>query len=155
MRRRAKYRVRIYDEAHLVDKGGFSVTWPKVLVASLVVLVVMALLGIGIVTLTPVNRLLPGYMKAEQRHRTEDAYLRVDSLEQLYTLHQAYLDNLIKVLDTDRLPDVPDTAGTAVLLIPDSLMVSSEIEREFMKKMEQAGYVIAITEDYEETETER
>lgn len=151
MRRRGKYRVRIYDEAHLVDKGGFSVNWLKVVLASLVALVVMVSLGIVVVTFTPVNRLLPGYMKTEQRLRTESACLRVDSLEELYILHQAYLDNLIKVLDTDRQPDIPDTVGPALPLIPDSLMVSSEIEREFMKKMEEAGYIITINQEYEDT----
>ena len=151
MKRKTKYRLRIYDETHLVDKGGFSLSWPGILLVSVAAFIVFVALGIGIVYLTPVKKLLPGYMRADQRVRTEDACLRVDSLEELYILHQAYLDNLIKVLDTDRQPDIPDTVGPALPLIPDSLMVSSEIEREFMKKMEEAGYIITINQEYEDT----
>ena len=152
MRKRPKYKVRIYDEAHLIDKGGVSLTWPRMVLAALGVLLVFLALGFGIICLTPVKKLLPGYLGPDQRVRTEDAYMRVDSMEQLYKVHQAYLDNLVKVLDTDRQPDVPDTAGVALPLLPDSLMVSSEIEKEFMKKMEEAGYIITINQDYEETE---
>lgn len=150
MKRRPKYKVRIYDESHLVDRGGFSLTWPRVILFSLAVMVVFISIGIGLVWLTPIKRMLPGYMKPDQRVKTEAAYLKVDSLQDLYTVHQAYLDNLIKVLNTDRAPEEPDTVWNAIPLIPDSLMVSSEIEKEFMKKMEEAGYIIAITEDYEE-----
>lgn len=150
MKNRRKYKVRIVDEAHLVDKGGFSLTWPRMMFVVLGVLVVFVLLGIGIVCLTPVKKLLPGYMRPDQRVRTEEAYLKVDSLEELYKVHQAYLDNLVKVLDTDREPDIPDTVGAALPMIPDSLMVSSEIEKEFMKKMEEAGYIITINRDYED-----
>lgn len=152
MKRRPRYKFRIYDEAHLVDRGGFSLSWFG-MVASLVGIVVLfTAIGLGIVFFTPIKRWLPGYMRNDQRLRTEEAYLKVDSLQQLYTVHQAYLDNLVKVLDTDREPDIPDTVGSAMPLIPDSLMVSSEIELQFMKKMEEAGYIIAITEEYNDSE---
>lgn len=150
MKNRARYRIKIYDEAHLVEKGGFSLTWPRALAAGLALVVVVMLLGIGIVYFTPVKKLLPGYMRPDQRVRTEAACMKADSLQQLYAVHQAYIDNLVKVLDTDREPEMPDTAGLAMPMMPDSLMVSSEIEREFMKKMEEAGYIITINEDYEE-----
>ena len=152
MKKRHKYRVRIVDEAHLVEKGSFSLSWPKVLIASVLAFMVFLVLAAVILCLTPARKLLPGYMRPDQRVRTEEAYAKVDSLQQLYRMHQAYLDNLVKVLDTDRQPDIPDTVGEALPLLPDSLMVSSEIEREFMKKMEEAGYIITITEDYEERE---
>lgn len=149
MKKRPKYKVRIVDEAHLVEKGAFSLTWPRILFGTLALAAVFIGLGIGIVWLTPVKKFLPGYMRNDQRVRTEDAYQRVDSLQELYKVHQAYLDNLVKVLDTDREPDVYDTVSAALPLLPDSLMVSSEIEKEFMKKMEEAGYIITITEGYE------
>lgn len=149
MRRKAKYRLRIVDEAHLVEKGNFSLSWPRVVLIGISAMVVFIAVGMGIVWLTPVKKLLPGYMSPDQRVRTEDACLRVDSLQELYRVHQAYLDNLVKILDTDREPEVTDTVGSALALLPDSLMVSSEIEKEFMKKMEEAGYIITITEEYD------
>lgn len=151
MKNKPKYKVRIFDEAHLVEKGSFSLTWPRIILATLAVMVVFIAIGVGIICFTPAKKLLPGYMRPDQRVRTEDAYLKVDSLRELYRVHQAYLDNLLKLLDTDREPGVPDTAGMALPLIPDSLMVSSEIEKEFMKKMEEAGYIITINQDYEDS----
>lgn len=147
--KRPKYKVRIYDEAHLVDRGSFSLTWLRVIIFSLIVMVFFISIGVCIVWFTPVKNHLPGYLRQEQRDKTEEAFVKVDSLLQLYNMHQAYLDNLVKVLDTDREPDVADTIVRALPLIPDSIMVSSEIEREFIRKMEEAGYVIAITEEYE------
>lgn len=152
MKRRPRYRVRIEDEAHLVEKGGFSLTWTRLIVAALCVMTVFMTLGACLVSFTPLKKFLPGYMLPAERLKTEDAYMKVDSLQELYKVHQAYLDNLVKVLDTDREPDIPDTAAVALPLILDSLMVSSEIEKEFMKKMEEAGYIITITESYEESE---
>lgn len=151
LKRRPKYRVRIYDEAHLVDRGGFSVSWLKVSLIGFAIMVFFILIGIGIVWFTPLQKRLPGYMPPEQRAKSEQSILQVDSLRQLYTVHQAYLDNLVRVLDTNRRPDLPDTVGNAIPLIPDSLLVSSEIELKFLKKMEEAGYVITINEDYSDT----
>lgn len=151
MKRRPRYKVRIYDEAHLVDRGEFTLTWPRVVAAALVVMAIFIGIGIGIVWFTPLKGRLPGYLGPEQRMEAEDAILKVDSIRELYKVHQAYLDNLVKVLDTDRQPDEPDTVGQALPLIPDSLMVSSEIELEFMKKMQEAGYIIAITKEYNDS----
>lgn len=152
MRNRPKYRVKIFDEAHLTDRGSFSVSWWKIGLVSLLVMVFFIFVGIGIVWFTPLQKKLPGYMPPEQRAKTEETYLRVDSIEELYLVHQAYLDNLIKVLDTDRVPDLPDTVGSPLPFMPDSLLVSSEIERKFLKKMEEAGYIITINEDYTDEE---
>lgn len=155
MKRRHRYSIKIYDEAHLVDRGSITITWPRVVICCLIVVAVFVGIGIGIVWFTPLKGNLPGYLQTEQRAKTEDAYLKVDSLQHIYKVHQAYLDNLIKLLDEDRNPDVADTVARALPLLPDSIMVSSEVEKEFMKKMEEAGYVVAITEEYkEENESE-
>lgn len=153
MKKRPKYKVKIYDEAHLIEKGGFALTWPRIIGVTLIIALVFIAIGIGLVWFTPIKNSLPGYLRTEQRIKTEEAWMRIDSLEQLYILHQAYLDNIVKVLNSEREPDILDTTASAVPLFPDSLMVSSEIEREFMKKMEEAGYVITINQDYEEADT--
>ena len=150
MKRRPKFKVRLLDEAHLIDRGGFNVTWFRVVAVSLLIMSFFILVGVGLVWFTPLKKRLPGYMPPDQRARTEAACLKVDSLQDLYRMHQAYLDNLVKVLNTDRVPDSIDTLGVALPLVADSLMVSSEIEKEFMKKMEEAGYVITVNADYEE-----
>ena len=148
--KKPKYKIKIYDEAHLVDHGEISVSWVKFSIVAVLAVAFFMLIGVGIVWYTPLKKKLPGYMPPEQRAKTEESYLKVDSIAQLYTVHQAYLDNLVKILDTDRNPDLPDTVLRALPLMPDSLLVSSEIEREFMKKMEEAGYIIAVKNDYKE-----
>lgn len=152
MKRRAKWKVKLIDEAHLVDHGSFTITGWRVGLATFCIVVFFVLVGMGIVWFTPVKKRLPGYMPPEQRARTEEAYLRVDSLRQLYMVQQAYIDNIVRVLDTDRVPEKADTTNGALPLMPDSLLVSSEIEREFMKKMEEAGYVVTINREYEDIE---
>ena len=154
-RRKPKYKITIYDETHLTDRGSFSLSRARILIGFIAVLIIFIAIGLVIVRFSPIKKWLPGYLGAEERLRTEEAFLKTDSLEELYILHQAYLDNIVKLLDTDREPDVPDTTANALPLMPDSIMVSSEIEREFIKKMEEAGYIIAITKDYAEEENEQ
>ena len=140
MRNRPKYRVRIYDEAHLVDRGGFRISWFRVLFMILFLVAVGAAIGFSIVWYSPIKQQLPGYMPPEERSKTEEAYLRADSLQMLYDVHQAYLENLIKIMDPTRKPDNPDTTQHAWRLEPDSLSAASEIEKEFVRRMEKAGY---------------
>lgn len=153
MKRRAKYRIRIVDEAHLVDRGGFTLSWLKAGAIAAVIMLFFIVVGVAIVWFTPLKKRLPGYMPPDQRALTEENYLRVDSLHRLYLVNQAYIDNLVKVLDTQRVPDEADTTGRALPLVPDSLLVSSEAEKEFMKKMEEAGYIITIPEEYDDAES--
>lgn len=152
LKRQRKYKLKLVDESRLIDLGSVTLTRFRAALFIILFCGIFVLIGIGIVWLTPIKKRLPGYMPPEQRAQTENAYLKVDSLEQLYRVHQAYLDNLIKLIDTDRLPDVADTVGDAIPLMPDSLMVSSEVEREFMKKMEEAGYIITVTNDYNDSD---
>ena len=95
-------------------------------------------------------------MPPEERSKTEEAYLRADSLQMLYDVHQAYLENLIKIMDPTRKPDKPDTTRHAWRLEPDSLSAASEIEKEFVRRMEKAGYKtsapVSRHEDPEENE---
>lgn len=140
MRTRPKYRVRIYDEAHLIDRGGFRISWFRVLIAVLFLVGVGAVIGFCIVWYSPIKQQLPGYMPADERSKTEEAYIKVDSLQMLYDVHQEYLENLLKVMDPNREPDAPDTTSNAWRLEPDSLSAASEIEKEFVRRMQQAGY---------------
>lgn len=140
IRNRARYRVRIYDEAHLVDRGGFRISWFRIVAAVLLLLLIGAAIGFSIVWYSPIKQSLPGYMKTEERSQTEEAYLKVDSLQVLYEVQQAYLHNLLKVLDPERAPDQLDTTRNAWRLEPDSMSAASEIEQEYLRRMEKAGY---------------
>ena len=156
MRNRPKYRVRIYDEAHLIDRGSFRISWFRVLFAVFLLIAIGAAIGFSVVWYSPIKKQLPGYMPPDERSKTEEAYLRADSLQMLYEVHQAYLENLLKVMDPKRKPDKPDTTTNAWRLEPDSLSAASEIEKEFVKRMGKAGYKttapVSHHEDPEENE---
>lgn len=98
----------------------------------------------GIIWFTPLKNQLPGYMPVEQRSESEIAVLELDSLEAVYRINQAYIDNMAAILDGN-LPAtvIPDTLSAALPLEIDSLLLPSEIEREFVRKMGEKGYVIA------------
>lgn len=154
MRNRPKYRVRIYDEAHLIDRGGFRFTWWRLAAAISLILIIGILIGFSIVWFSPIKRQLPGYLQTEQRSLTEDAYLKVDSLMVLHEVQQEYLQRLLKVLDNEREPDIPDSTDNARPLEPDSLAAASAIEKEFVKRMQQRGYK-TVAPALEENDTEQ
>ena len=140
MRNRPRYQIRIYDEAHLIDRGSFHISWLKIVGLTLCLVLVGVLIGVSIIWYSPLKKQLPGYMEKDERSKTEAAYQKVDSLQLLYDIHQEYLDNLLRVLDTDRTPEKRDTSNNAWRLEPDSLSSATEIEREFVKRMQKAGY---------------
>ena len=142
IRNRPRYKVRIYDEAHLIDKSSFRISWIRVLAVIFLLVLLGVAIGFSIVWYSPLKKQLPGYMPADERSKTEEAYIKVDSLQMLYDVHREYLDNLLKVMNPDREPDAPDTTSHAWRLEPDSLSAASEIEKEFIHRMQQAGYNI-------------
>ena len=155
MKRRSKYKLKLYDEAHLTDRGEMRVSWWGVTLCAIVAMAIFIAIGISIVWFTPLKKRLPGYMVPEQRNRTEETLLEVDSLQQLFLINEQYLENLRKVLDTEREPDVADTVNRSLPFRPDSLWEASEKEKEFIRKMAAAGYKVDLpAEEEEENENE-
>lgn len=142
MKRRSRLKVKIYDEARLLDHGSFTITWWRVVVAAVLIMFFFIMIGVGIVWFTPLKRSLPGYLPPAQRAKTEEAYFKIDSLQRQYQTHQSYLDNLVKVFDTTRNPDVYEEDREAVPLMADSLREASDQEREFLERMKKSGYDI-------------
>lgn len=107
----------------------------------------LAVIGIGVVifilagvtiAFTPLRTLLPGYMKESQRSATEEGLMRLDSLQAAYDANQAYIDNFMRVVDTDRNPaDSASTSAPETRLTTDSLTGPSEEEQRFVSAMEE------------------
>lgn len=144
MKRGSKLRVSLFDENHLVEKARFRFSWIWFALISILFCCLFVAIGMGIIWYTPVKNQLPGYMPVEQRSESEIAVLELDSLEAVYRINQAYIDNVAAILDGD-LPATlkEDTISAAIPLEVDSLLLPSEIEREFVRKMSEKGYVIA------------
>lgn len=136
MKFRKRYRLQLEDEAYLrtVVETEFSAAALWTVVAGAVVLFLL-LAGL-IIFVTPLRTLLPGYMKESQRAATEENLLRLDSLQEAYRQKQEYIDNFLRVIDSDRLPtDSLSVSRQSLEMTGDSLMTSSERERRFVSDM--------------------
>ncbi len=133
-----KYKLTLEDESHLTDVTGVRFTLPGLCAAGLLVAVAGLFIAGLLIAFTPLRTLLPGYLKDSQRSATEEGLLRLDSLTAVYDANQAYIDNCLKVLDTDRVPG--DSAAVVPVsreLTSDSLMGASPQESRFVSQMEE------------------
>nr|MDE6716955.1 M23 family metallopeptidase [Muribaculaceae bacterium] len=131
---------------HLSSIVDFSL--PAWSVGGVLLLTVVAAVAAGaaIVLLTPLHTLLPGYLKEDQRAATEENLLRLDSLHNLFETKQRYIDNYLRVLDTDRTEGDSAALNTdTVPMTADSLILPSNRERRFVARMEeQERYNISV-----------
>ena len=138
MKRHPRYRFNIENESKLERIVDFSIS-PAALWCAVVGIVVLFLfLGSIIVMITPLRTLLPGYLKQSERSATEDNILRLDSILEVYEQDRAYIDNVLRVLDTGRIPvDSASISGSVRELTTDSLLPTSPAERKFIDAMEE------------------
>lgn len=133
-----RYKITIEDESHLTQIASRHFRVAVVCVVVLLLMCVMLVAAGAIIAYTPLRTLLPGYLKESQRTETEESLMRLDSLMAQYDMNKAYIDNFLKVIDTDRQPGdsvaMPDNLHE---LTPDSLMQPSEAEKKFVSQMEE------------------
>lgn len=133
-----RLRIRLDDEAHLQSIADFSLSRGAVATIIAASVAVFLFLAAVIIMVTPVRTLLPGYMKQQQRSATEDNLLRLDSLRAEYEINQRYIDNFLRVADTDRIPaDTAEMSAAPLSLTPDSLLIPSPRENKFVGMMEE------------------
>lgn len=137
MKRHRKIKVKIVDERHLAEIGSFNLSWPRIIICLTGIALFFIFIGMCLLWLTPLKTNLPGYMKASQRSATEENLLRLDSLKGRYEKNQAYIDNFITVLNTERTPSDSIKYATAGMAgtVNDTLIGASEREEEFVKMM--------------------
>lgn len=136
MRRKSIFRITFSDESRLQDIASVRLPWWKIGAIGGLVLALLLLLGAVVVMITPLRMLLPGYLAHDERLQAETALLRLDSLSRSESQIQAYLENLLNVTDTDRVPsDSLRAAGGKMTGRADSLMDASDTERRFVEMM--------------------
>lgn len=98
-------------------------------------ILLIILCGIFIMA-TPIRTLMPGYLKKGERTEAEAGLLRLDSIREAYQANTEYLSNVLKVLNTERMPNdsIMSTTNTNELP-PDSLLPASPREIEFITRM--------------------
>lgn len=138
MKRTRRYKITIEDESHLTEVASVSVS-PLGFWSSLALIVVLSLFFSGlIIWITPLRTLLPGYLKQSQRSATEEGLLRLDSMMTLYEQNRMFVDNFLRVTDTDRVPgDSSAVVPVSRELSSDSLMTAGRAEQQFVERMEE------------------
>lgn len=98
----------------------------------------MIITGIIIIMITPLHRLLPGYLKESLRVESQQSAIRIDSLSQILDKNQLWIDNLLTVTNTQRQSkDSINYAGSLGTYNPDSLLDAGIRESKFVSSMEE------------------
>lgn len=93
-------------------------------------------IGVALVYLSPIQRKMPGYMSGNERSAVETAISRLDTLSLVVASNQAYLNNLMTLINTEREPTDSTLASARLAPMPlDSLKTASPAEREFVAMM--------------------
>lgn len=135
---KGRIRIKIESESHLTSIADTAVSRWTIALFTIMILVLMIVAGSLIVMLTPLHTLLPGYLKENQRSATEENIMRLDSLRNVYEVNQRFIDNYLRLSDTERLPI--DSARLNIDTLrhaTDSLILPSKRENMFVARMEE------------------
>ncbi len=148
MKRRRAYRLTLDDATRLERIVSVRLTPWRALALAVVILLAVAAAGVVVVMATPLRRALPGYMGAGERALAEARLLRLDSLSRVSEQRDAWLANVLRVIDTDRsgpAASAPAQDSLSLAFDPDSLLGSSPRERKFVASMrEREKYNISV-----------
>lgn len=136
MKNQKRYRLIIEDESCLEKIGQFSFSPRGLWTAGVCIVISAIILGFIFVLLTPAKRLIPGYYQPSQRAASEEALTRLDSIIDAYRRNEAYLHNVIEIINNQNRDSVM-LAPMTESLPPDSLLPTSEQELRFNREMQQ------------------
>lgn len=137
MSERKKYKFTIEDENTLEKRVNFSFTAPLFILFLVVFVVIAGAFGIFVFASTPMKNFLPGYLKESERTATEEQHIRLDSLVRIYEINEAYITGVLKALNPTQESLPIDTVGTLTPLTVDSLLPISDVEKEFMDRIQE------------------
>ena len=130
MKAKRTIRFNIEDEAHLQRIVSVRLRWWTAIPVCLAALTAVVALAVVIIMYTPLKTTLPGYLPPKERAATIQDLIKVDSLQRKYDVNQAYIDNLLTVLDPDRATgDSVKWAEKTITASKDSLMPTSRREK--------------------------
>ncbi|MBD5187247.1 MAG: M23 family metallopeptidase [Bacteroidales bacterium] len=145
MKRRKIYSILLRDEARLEDVASVELNYWKIAGYFLILLVFSVCSGAALVMLTPLHELLPGYMKQDARLATEEAMMRLDSLQQETERNRIFIANMLETLSPAHLSDSISDIRRDIVSYEDSLLQPSRAERDFVRKMqEKEKYDISV-----------
>lgn len=133
-----RYRLIIEDAGRLHRVWGVRISRVR-LVATIVACVLVSMaIGAAIAYFTPMKRRLPGFITYSEREQVISALTRLDTLSLVVASNQAFMANVMELMDTKRTPTDSLEATARLNPLPlDSLKTASPAEREFVAMMEQ------------------
>ncbi|MDE6272089.1 MAG: M23 family metallopeptidase [Muribaculaceae bacterium] len=139
MKRRPKiFRFSLEDETRLQTLADHSFSGPALVCIIAGVALLLMTAGALLMAFTPLRSLIPGYFRESQREATQEAIMKVDSLQAAYNRNAAYLTNIRSVLDTERNPsDSLTFSRTSIAFAADSLLPRSVEEARFSAMMQE------------------
>ena len=136
MKAKKRYKIVIEDESRLRQIASVSAPPYLLWIGGAIAIILMITIAVLLIIGTPIRTLMPGYLKKGERTEAEEGLLRLDSLRNSYMLNNAYLTNILTVLDTDRTPsDSTQLSEILTELPPDSLLPTSPLEIEFINQL--------------------
>lgn len=142
-----RYRLSIDNENTLNRVFTFRMSSRRIMFLIACAVGVTILLGAVLLGFTPLKTLLPGYLRTADREEYLAADNRIDSLLNVVSNTNLYMDNLSKILSGDieidslRMGSVPVTAA---IENPDSLLAPTVAEIEFAREYERLSGVVAV-----------
>lgn len=130
-----RYRLTFTDENTLYALWSMRMSRLKAWILGVVVLTGVVCIVAGVIVATPLRSLLPGYLGAEQRQTHIINNMRVDSMATAVDIGNAYVSNIIAILNDDLDTVAPGATGTDA--VADTLIEASATERDFIRKWEE------------------
>lgn len=138
---RARYRLQFINDSHMKTLWSISGTKRQMTLLAIAAFFVISIGGAAILGVTPLRTLLPGYLKRSQRSEMTDMSQRLDSLGHIAAVNNLYLDNMVAILndeiDIDSIQRAYNDSINRLQLPVDSLLATSEAEKEFVRRHEQ------------------
>lgn len=138
---RPRYRLSMVNESRMSTLWSLGGTRRQMTLAAIVFFFAVTIAGGALISVTPLRTLLPGYLKRSQRYQMVEVSTRLDSLGHIAAVNNMYLDNMVAILndeiDLDSIQRVYNDSINRLQLPVDSLLATSDAEREFVRRYEQ------------------
>ena len=103
-RLQSRYRLVVMNDDTYEEVITFRLSRLSVYIALSTIFVLLVSLTVALLVLTPLKYYIPGYGNNNNRVELQALKMRTDSLEQVITYKDQYLDNIKKVLGADMQP---------------------------------------------------
>lgn len=131
------YRLELVKENSFMRIWSIRMRRTRMIAAAMAVFAGLVTLLWTILVFSPIRRLLPVDLGGDLRNRYLETAMRLDSLEHMARLNDAYIANIVSVM-SDNLPeDSVIRLATEQVLKSDSMLMASETERQFVRDYEE------------------